>query len=74
MVCHVCPLARQTKLPFPVSHNKSSAVFDLLHVDVWGPYRVPTIDGKRFFVTIVDDYSRLTWLFLSIQRMKLVAF
>lgn len=63
-VCHVWPLSRQTKLHFPVSHSKSSVVFVLLHVDVWGPYKVPTIEGKRFFVTIVDEYSRLTWLFL----------
>ncbi|XP_070009654.1 uncharacterized protein [Nicotiana sylvestris] len=28
-----------------------------------GPYRVPTCDGKRFFVTVVDDYTRFTWTF-----------
>ena len=34
--CHypVCPLARQTRLPFPVSISKTSAVFDLVHADI----------------------------------------
>ena len=38
--------------------------FDLLHLDVWGPYKSPTHVGYRYFLTIVDDYSRMTWLFL----------
>ena len=62
--CPVCPLARQTRLPFPTSLSRSYAVFDLLHVDVWGPYRTPTHAGFRFFLTIVDDHSRMTWVFL----------
>ncbi|XP_075109036.1 uncharacterized protein LOC142180841 [Nicotiana tabacum] len=33
--CHVCPLARQTKLSFPVSTSRAQAPFHLLHVDVW---------------------------------------
>lgn len=33
-LCPVCPLARQTKLPFPTSTTHSNAVFDLLHADV----------------------------------------
>ncbi|XP_070002185.1 uncharacterized protein [Nicotiana sylvestris] len=61
--CPVCPLARQTKLLFPVSTSRAQDPFHLLHVDVWGPYRVSTHDNKRFFLTIVDDFSRITWLF-----------
>lgn len=62
--CSVCPLAKQTRLPFHVSTSRTKCPFELLHADVWGPYRVPTYDNKRFFLTIVDDYSRSTWLFL----------
>ncbi|XP_049398958.1 uncharacterized protein LOC125862879 [Solanum stenotomum] len=62
--CSVCPLAKQTKLSFPVSSIKTSACFDMIHVDLWGPYNTPTIDGNKYFLTIVDDFSRMTWLFL----------
>lgn len=31
---------------------------------VWRPYRIPTFDGFRYFLTIADDYSRCTLCFL----------
>ena len=33
-------------------------------MDVWGPYSVPTLDGFKYFLTIVNDATRATWLFL----------
>ncbi|KAH0706124.1 hypothetical protein KY289_011200 [Solanum tuberosum] len=45
--CLVCPLAKQTRLPFPVSSTRSSSMFELLHIDVWGPYRISTHAGYR---------------------------
>ncbi|KAL4376249.1 hypothetical protein GQ457_02G000200 [Hibiscus cannabinus] len=62
--CTVCPLAKQPRLSFPLSTSKTSNPFDLLHLDLWGPYRVPTHQGQRFFLTIVDDNTRMTWIFL----------
>ncbi|KAJ0947166.1 putative RNA-directed DNA polymerase [Helianthus annuus] len=35
--CDFSPQARQHKLPFPHSTRSSIAIFDLIHVDVWGP-------------------------------------
>ena len=35
-------------------------------MDLCGPMRVQSINGKRYILVIVDDYSRLTWvLFLA---------
>lgn len=62
--CTVCPIAKQSRLPFPTSSPCSKSIFDIVHGDVWCPYRVPTHDGKKYFLTLVDDYSRYTWLFL----------
>ncbi|GKB74451.1 retrovirus-related pol polyprotein from transposon TNT 1-94, partial [Tanacetum coccineum] len=53
------------------SSFKSKAVLsskgrlNLLHMDLCGPMRVATINGKKYILVIVDDYSRYTWtLFL----------
>lgn len=62
--CKICSLARQGILPFPKITNRSSKTFQLIHVDVWGTYRVPNHDGYRFFLTIVDDCSRMVWIYL----------
>lgn len=62
--CDVCPMARQSKLPFPKSSISSKHCFELLHSDTWGPYKTPTHKGERYFLTIVDDFSRATWTYL----------
>ena len=49
---------------FPISSIKSSQIFYLIHLDVWGPYKQTTFDGNRLFLTVVGDFSRKTWLFL----------
>ncbi|KAL3361593.1 hypothetical protein AABB24_014456 [Solanum stoloniferum] len=63
--CQICPVAKQSRLSFPTNTSKSFHVFQLLHIDFWGPYKVPTYDMKQYFVTIVDDMSRFTWLCLT---------
>ncbi|GJU82892.1 transposon ty3-I gag-pol polyprotein [Tanacetum coccineum] len=62
--CNVCPLAKQQALPFPHSNSNATALFDLIHIDLWGPYKHPTINKCKYFLTIVDDYSRATWTYL----------
>ena len=47
--CIVCPLAKQKHLYFPINNNVYSSAFDLIHVDVWGPYSIPTHDGYKYF-------------------------
>ena len=38
--------------------------FDIVHCDIWGPYIVPTVDGHKYFFTIVDECTRSTWVYL----------
>lgn len=38
--------------------------FDLIHADIWVPYKLPTVDGNKYFLTLVDGVFRMTWLFL----------
>lgn len=62
--CDVCPKAKQSRLPFPISNSRAYLPFDLLHVDVWGPFHIQTHDSKSLFLTIVDDFTRCTWVYL----------
>ncbi|XP_016450806.1 uncharacterized protein LOC107775569 [Nicotiana tabacum] len=59
-ICDVCPKARQTRKPFPVSTIKSRDIFNLIHIDTWEPYKSNTYNGLRYFLNIVYDYSRGT--------------
>jgi len=54
VACDICQMSRQRKLPFCVSKNNAHAVFDLVHVDIWGPFSTESIHGFRYFF----NYSR----------------
>lgn len=41
-----------------------NAAFDLLHIDTWGPFSVSSVEGYRYFLTIVNDHTRVTWIYL----------
>lgn len=62
--CDICPLAKQTRKTFPHSFIQTPNPFELIHVDIWGPYNTPTLSGASYFLTIVDDYTRATWTYL----------
>lgn len=62
--CEICPLARQHRLPFPNSSIRTSSPFEMIPCDIWGPFAIATPNGNHYFLTIVDDYTRCTWIFL----------
>ncbi|GKC70113.1 cysteine-rich receptor-like protein kinase 8, partial [Tanacetum coccineum] len=66
--CFSCPMEKFTKLPYSLSDSHSTSVFELIHIDIWGPYKVPTNGKFRYFLTIVDDCSRGTWTYLLEQK------
>ncbi|GJV60316.1 retrovirus-related pol polyprotein from transposon TNT 1-94 [Tanacetum coccineum] len=44
----------------------------LLHMDLCGPMRVASINGKKYILVIVDDYSRFTWVKFLRQIIKTI--
>ncbi|GJU00031.1 putative RNA-directed DNA polymerase [Tanacetum coccineum] len=62
--CEICQRAKQTRKPFPLSEHKTKSLGDIVHLDLWGPYKVASHTGHRYFLTIVDDYTRAVWVYL----------
>lgn len=68
--CDTCHLAKQNRLAFTESNSCSSSLFELIQVDVWGPYRYKTHGNCSYFFTIVEDLSRATWVFLFADKSQ----
>ncbi|KAL2243719.1 UNVERIFIED_CONTAM: Retrovirus-related Pol polyprotein from transposon RE1 [Sesamum indicum] len=68
--CETCPLAKQNRLPFQLNEKRSNAVFDLIHVDVWGPYNQYSITHCTYMLTIVDVCSRATWIYMMVHKSQ----
>nr|GEX89942.1 retrovirus-related Pol polyprotein from transposon TNT 1-94 [Tanacetum cinerariifolium] len=68
--CDVCHRAKQSREKFSVSDNKVAFVFELIHCDLWGPYKTTSSCGALYFLTIVDDFSRSVWVYLLVHRSE----
>ncbi|GKB46959.1 integrase, catalytic region, zinc finger, CCHC-type containing protein [Tanacetum coccineum] len=62
-LCSACQLGKSKKHPHkPKTKNTNLEVLHTLHIDLCGPMRVQIINGKKYILVIVDDYSRFTWV------------
>nr|GFA78906.1 putative ribonuclease H-like domain-containing protein [Tanacetum cinerariifolium] len=62
-LCSACAMGKSTgKTHKPKSEDINQEKLYLLHMDLCGPMRVESINGKKYILVIVDDYSRFTWV------------
>ena len=63
--CETCIYGKSVKMKFPKKalHTTKSPL-EYIHSDLWGPSQTPTHGGARYFLSIIDDYSRMVWVFV----------
>ncbi|CAI7757513.1 unnamed protein product [Closterium sp. NIES-54] len=61
--CVPCVKGRQRSAPHSSSFAPTEAPLHTLHIDVWVPARVCRQGHERYFLLVVDDYSRYTTVF-----------
>ena len=58
--CEGCAQAKQTRKAFkPIGEVRTNDIMELVHSDVCGPMSIASYGGARYFVTFIDDYSRI---------------
>ncbi|KAL2248429.1 UNVERIFIED_CONTAM: Retrovirus-related Pol polyprotein from transposon TNT 1-94 [Sesamum indicum] len=72
--CDDCILGKHHKVHFPASPSPnpsmSTCILDYVHADVWGPSNVPTHGGNRYFLSIIDNFSRKVFVFLMKHKSE----
>ncbi|CAI7848481.1 unnamed protein product [Closterium sp. NIES-53] len=61
--CLPCVEGRQRASPHSSSFPPTTAPLQTLHMDVWGPARVSGQSCERYFLLVVDDYTRYSTIF-----------
>ncbi|GJZ57758.1 retrovirus-related pol polyprotein from transposon TNT 1-94 [Tanacetum coccineum] len=62
-LCSACAMGKRKKKPHkPKSKDTNQEKLYILHMDLYGPMRVASVNGKKYILVIVDDYSRFTWV------------
>nr|GEY85647.1 Gag-Pol polyprotein [Tanacetum cinerariifolium]GEY93282.1 Gag-Pol polyprotein [Tanacetum cinerariifolium] len=63
-LCSSCKLGKAKRSTFKTKHVPSSkGRLNLLHMDLCGHMRIESINGKKYIMVIVDDYSTYTWTY-----------
>ncbi|GJP59708.1 hypothetical protein CLOP_g15083 [Closterium sp. NIES-67] len=61
--CPTCLETKFSKFPFNSATGPAKTPLALVHMDVVGPTRAPSLSGSRYFLTIVDDHTRAVWVY-----------
>ncbi|XP_019447442.1 PREDICTED: uncharacterized protein LOC109348071 [Lupinus angustifolius] len=68
--CNSCCVGKAHRIHAPRSTSVYNACFELVYVDLWGPAPVHSITGFRYYLSIVDAYTKHTWIFLLKQKSE----
>ncbi|GKE82116.1 retrovirus-related pol polyprotein from transposon TNT 1-94 [Tanacetum coccineum] len=62
-MCSACAMGKIKKKPHkPKSEDTNQEKLYLFHMDLCGPMRVTSVNGKKYILVIVNDYTRFTWV------------
>ncbi|MCO5572507.1 hypothetical protein L7F22_026262 [Adiantum nelumboides] len=63
-VCEGCVLGKMHKFAFSQDGSvRATRKLQLVHSDVCGPMRTPSLGNSLYFVTFIDDFSRFCWVY-----------
>lgn len=64
----ICELATHKRCSYPLNNSKSIIPCMVINMDVWGPSRIATTAGYKGFLTFIDCFSRVTWIYLLYNK------
>jgi hypothetical protein len=62
-LCTSCSNNKTHKQPFRPTSLVSHAPLDLIYTDVWGPSNIVGLDGSRFYLILVDHFTKYIWFY-----------
>ena len=62
-ICKHFQIGNQTRVRFKTKENFTKKPLELIHTDLFVPTRTKSIYGEHYFILIIDDYTRMTWVY-----------
>jgi transposase InsO family protein len=70
-MCKPCQVGKLTRTQFKSKSSTSTEKpLQLVHMDLCGPSRQEGIGKENYFMMIIDDYSRITWVFFLKEKAE----
>ena len=74
-LCESCVYGKQKRVSFvKIGKENKKEKLELVHIDVWGPTQVSSLNGSHYYVTFIDDATRKVWVYFlrSLMYFKLL--
>ena len=72
VICKHCQHGKQTEVDFKTKGYFTTKPLEIVHIDLCGPMRTKSLEGDLYFMLLIDDYTRMTWV--CFLKKKLEAF
>jgi hypothetical protein len=70
-ICSACQAGKQVGVHHPHKNIMTTErSLELLHMDLFDPIAYISINGSKYCLVIVDDYSRFTWVFFLQEKFQ----
>jgi transposase InsO family protein len=70
-ICSACQAGKQVGVHHPHKNiTTTDKSLELLHMDLFDPIAYISIDRNKYYLVIVDDYSRVTWVFFLQEKSQ----
>ena len=70
VVCKGCVKGKNTKKTFPSSESKAKGILEIIHSDVCSPMSSSSLSRYEYYVSFIDDFSRMTWIYFMKNKDK----
>ena len=51
------------KLPFKNNRTKAREIMEIIHTDVYGPFKTTGFNEEKYFISFIDDYSKIAKIY-----------
>eukprot|EP00253_Pinus_taeda_P027858 PITA_27858 len=68
--CENCVYGKQNRVSLPSGGKRTKQILELVHSDVFGLVKVPSLGKSVYYVSFIDDFSRNTWIYFLKKKSK----
>ena len=61
--CKACQFGKQNRKPLPKVTWRASKKLQLIHSNIVGPQRTPSLKCSLYYVVFIDDFTQMCWIF-----------
>ena len=68
--CEYCAYGKPNQVSFPSDTMRAKGILELVHSGVFEPVSIPSLGKSMYYVSVIDDFSRNTWIYSLRKKSK----